>query len=227
LCSIELACADPRPVPGILVRDPETRFEADTMTQWRDRPLGDAERRQLEARLANARRERALALVKTGAASALVCGALAVATLFASDAPRLVIIAFWGILAVVFTLWIGLPWHRLMRGQVPILEDALRVGRAREFRVQASRVVEFEEEEDEGACYAFELDPRAALFIVGQEFYEDDDFPNTDFSIVEILGTSGRPSRPSHPGSSLVPAAGTPPCAGLAQWHTWHTRSVS
>ena len=26
------------------------------------------------------------------------------------------------------------------------------------------------------------------MFIVGQEFYEDDDFPNTDFSMVEILG---------------------------------------
>ncbi|HTI42172.1 MAG TPA: hypothetical protein VL693_10120 [Vicinamibacterales bacterium] len=28
-------------------------------------------------------------------------------------------------------LW-GLPWRRLMRGQIPILESVLRAGRARE-----------------------------------------------------------------------------------------------
>src|SRR6185369_9499 len=48
-------------------------------------------------------------------------------------------------------------------------------------------------EEDEGACYAFEQGPDTSLFVVGQEFYEDDDFPNTDFSIVDLLGTSGLP----------------------------------
>src|SRR5262249_37620361 len=47
---------------------------------------------------------------------------------------------------------------------------------------------EFEEEEDEGACFAFDYNGNVAVFIVGQEFYEDDDFPNTDFSIVEIFG---------------------------------------
>lgn len=31
------------------------------------------------------------------------------------------------------------------------------------------------------------------MFVVGQEFYEDDDFPNTDFSMVEILGAAGGP----------------------------------
>ncbi len=45
-----------------------------------ERALTDAERRQLESRLAAARREAALALVNVGGASAIVCGALAVAT---------------------------------------------------------------------------------------------------------------------------------------------------
>jgi hypothetical protein len=53
--------------------------------------------------------------------------------------------------------------------------------------------VEFEGEEDEGACYAFEYGLDASIFVAGQEFY-DDDFPNSDFSIVEILGASGDPS---------------------------------
>jgi hypothetical protein len=79
-----------------------------------------------------------------------------------------------------------------MRSQARVFEEAIRTNRAREIRLQATRVVEFEEEEDEGACYAFDHDGNAAVFIVGQEFYEDDDFPNTDFSMVEILGERGQ-----------------------------------
>jgi hypothetical protein len=94
-----------------------------------------------------------------------------------------------------------------MRGQIPILESALRAGRAREIRIQSPRVVEFEEEEDEGACYAFEHDAGSSIFIVGQEFYEDEGFPNADFSIVEILGESGTPidSRVVPHGRKLTP----------------------
>jgi len=39
----------------------------------------------------------------------------------------------------------------------------------------------------------FDHDGHSVVFIVGQEFYENDDFPNTDFSIVEILGERGQP----------------------------------
>jgi hypothetical protein len=45
----------------------------------------------------------------------------------------------------------------------------------------------------EGACYAFEHGTDMSIFVVGQEFYEDEDFPNSDFSIIEILGQGGRP----------------------------------
>jgi hypothetical protein len=30
------------------------------------------------------------------------------------------------------------------------------------------------------------------VFVVGQESYEDFDFPNSDFSLVELLGSHGR-----------------------------------
>jgi len=157
-----------------------------------ERPLSDDEQSQLKARLANASAASIMAFVKTGAASAAVCGVLAIVTLLASTAPRAFVIAFWALLWLVFTLWIGLPWRRLMRGQARTLAEALRTNRAREIRMQTTRVVEFEEEEDEGACYAFDHDGNAAVFVVGQEFYEDDDFPNTDFSMVEILGERGQ-----------------------------------
>ena len=41
------------------------------------------------------------------------------------------------------------------------------------------------------ASYAFDDDGTSSVFINGQEFYEDDDFPNSDFSMIELLGTSG------------------------------------
>jgi hypothetical protein len=158
-----------------------------------ERALTGEERNRVTAALADARRESRLALVKTGAAGALICSGLAVATFAATDSPRIVVAAFWSAAWLLFTLWIGLPWRRLMRAQVPVFADAARANRAREIRLQSSRVVEFEEEEDEGACYAFEHDAGSSVFVVGQEFYEDEDFPNTDFAMVEILGTHGRP----------------------------------
>jgi hypothetical protein len=159
-----------------------------------ERPLTDSERQQLTVRVQAARAESRNALLKAGAASAAVCGVLMLITLWLSDAPALVIVGFWVCMGLAFMLWIGLPWRRLMRGQIPILEDGVRTNRARELRLRSDRVVEFEEEEDEGACYAFDRDGgSSAIFVIGQEFYEDDDFPNSDFSMVEILGGSGRP----------------------------------
>src|SRR5690349_11954042 len=115
-----------------------------------ERPLSEPERNDLSARLARARRESRTALIKTGAASLTICTALAVATIYASNAPVPVIVLFWSVAAGAFTLWIGMPWRRLMQHQMAALSDALGVSRARDIRVQASRVVTFEEEEDEG-----------------------------------------------------------------------------
>jgi hypothetical protein len=158
-----------------------------------ERSLTDAERHQLTVRLRNARSESSKAILKTAAASAAVCGGLALVTLWLSDAPALIILGFWVGMGSLFTLWIGLPWRRLMRAQIPILEDGLRTNRARELRLRSEHVVEFEEEEDEGACYAFDRDGSSVVFVVGQQFYEDEDFPNSDFSMTEILGGSGQP----------------------------------
>jgi hypothetical protein len=162
------------------------------LTGGSERPLTPDERAELSARLTRARQERATALVKTALSATIVCGILAVITMAASTAPWWVIVPFWSGLVVIFTLWIGLPWHRLMTQQVASLSDALRTSRARVTEVHSSRVVEFEEEEDEGACWAFEHGRGASLFVVGQEFYEDDDFPNSEFAIVDLLGSRGQ-----------------------------------
>jgi len=157
-----------------------------------ERPLSGDERRDLETRLRNAQLESGQALVKTGLASGGVCGVLAIATFVASSAPRVIVLVFWVAAWIAFTLWIGLPWRRLMREQRATLEEALRTNRVREVRLQSAAVIEFEEEEDEGACYAFGEGSDQSVFVVGQEFYEDEDFPNSDFSMIELLGQRGQ-----------------------------------
>lgn len=52
-------------------------------------------------------------------------------------------------------------------------------------------MLEFEEIEDEGACYAFQISDEEILFIEGQEFYSSAKFPNTDFEIVRIFDSRG------------------------------------
>ena len=163
------------------------------MLETIERPLTGEEHFQLFTRLQAARDESRKALPKSLAASATVCGVLMLLTLRASDAPVVVIVGFWVVMMVVFTVWIGMPGRRLMLGQIPILEGALHGNRARELRLTSERVVEFEEVEDEGACYAFDYDGVSSIFVIGQEFYEDDDFPNSDFSMIELLGASGTP----------------------------------
>jgi len=161
------------------------------MLETIERPLTSDEHFQLRGRLQTARDASGKALLKAGAASAAVCGALMLLTLLASDAPVIVIVFFWVVIMAVLTVWIGLPERRLMLEQIPILEGALHGNRAREPRLRSERVVEFEEVEDEGACYAFDHDGASSIFVIGQEFYEDDDFPNSDFSMIELLGASG------------------------------------
>jgi len=153
-----------------------------------ERALTDAEKRELEARIERLQSMVRLRLPKATVASVIVCGALAALTLLVSDASRGVILAFWLALAVLFSLWIGLPGRTGPRRQAALLEAALRHDRARVFRVQSTRVVEFEEIEDEGACYAFDIGEGRILFVQGQEFYPDDDFPNSDFSLATVLG---------------------------------------
>jgi len=55
-------------------------------------------------------------------------------------------------------------------------------------------MVEFEEEEDEDACYAFQLDGGRILFVAGQSYYRSARFPNTDFSLVGLYDKEGSAS---------------------------------
>ena len=154
------------------------------------RPLTATERRLLRGRIrsltARGRRASRVALPMTGGAVFL----LWVWTVLASNAPWLVITAFWLVVGAAIAFWV----HRDMRTHAGHfdtmahdLESALTRNAADVYDVHARSYAAFEEIEDEGACYAFELDGDRLVFITGQEFYESARFPSLDFSLVYVL----------------------------------------
>ena len=117
--------------------------------------------------------------------------ALAGLTVLASDVSPLIVVSFWFVTTVLIGLWVAVAENSQRRKLRLALSRTLESGRVREIRVVASGVVEFEEEEDEGACYAFQIADDRILFVSGQEFYASASFPNSDFALVDVLDPSG------------------------------------
>jgi hypothetical protein len=107
----------------------------------------------------------------------------------------LVITAFWLIAGAVLALWVRLDAMKdatQLQSMAQSLKSALKLNTADVYDVQAKSFVEFEEIEDEGAAYAFELEDGRVLFISGQEFYPGAKFPSLDFSLVYFLDENGQ-----------------------------------
>jgi hypothetical protein len=155
------------------------------------RPLNDKEKRALRVRLASLRADWArlrwrLLVVVIG-----LCTAMTAVTTMAGNVSWTVAFMCWLATSLLIGVWIWIEEFVRHRRRLRRIESALRGGSVRDVRVQASAVAEFEEEEDEGACYAFKVGAETILFISGQEFYSSRTFPNTDFSLIEIHDTEG------------------------------------
>jgi hypothetical protein len=159
------------------------------------RPLTETERRVIRAKIRS--------LTATGRRASRVylpiaCGVVLVLwflTLMASDAPWLVVTAFWLVVGGGITLWVRRDMRKhagQLEGIARGLESALRRNAADVYDVRASSFAVLEEIEDEGACYVFQLEGDRLVFIAGQEFYEAARFPSHDFSLVYILDEHGR-----------------------------------
>lgn len=157
-----------------------------------ERPLTPSERDEVTQRLTDLRVLRTSAARKGAVASAIGCTLLAAATLAVSDAPRSVILLFWLVLAVVFAVWTTRSIRVETAPQEAALAAALQHDRARVTRIQAARVAELEEIEDEGACYAFDVGDGKIVLLTGQQYYPTDTFPNSDVSIVDVMMADGR-----------------------------------
>jgi hypothetical protein len=164
----------------------------ETVLASSESPIAGPERRALSMRLAALRDE------QSRAARRLLVRLLlfffvpfCVFIALTSNASLPVIIG--GCLAgtLLLGLWIGVEEHLRTRRLQLRLSQTLESGRAREIRVVASAVVEFEEVEDEGACYAFQIADAQMVFVSGQLFYSSAKFPNSDFSLVDVLSPSG------------------------------------
>jgi hypothetical protein len=189
--------------------------EAYVLTASR-RPLTEGQRRYLRARIrsfgAGGRRASVRALAITGAAIV----ALWIWTLLASDAVWPVVTAFWLLAGSVVALLV----HRSVRAdeqQLTTMTDglgsALRRNEADVYDILSTAYVELEEVEDEGACYAFQIEADRLVFVTGQEFYEAARFPSLDFSLVYVLDEGGRPVDMliDKRGSKAPPARRVPP----------------
>jgi hypothetical protein len=112
-------------------------------------------------------------------------------TLLVSNAPWSIIVVFWLVFALILGTWVGWSERKRVSRIVERLRVSLDTGEACEFHIIATEVVEFEEEEDEGACFAFQVDVDQIVFVSGQEFYSTTMFPNNDFALIEIYTLSG------------------------------------
>ena len=116
-------------------------------------------------------------------------------TLIASDSPALIVTAFWLVVGAAIILAVRRSMQadgRQLQAVAAGLESALRRNLAEVYDIRATGFVEFEEIEDEGACYAFELPGDRLVFLQGQEFYGTAGFPSLDFSLVMPLDEAGR-----------------------------------
>jgi hypothetical protein len=159
------------------------------------RPLSPAEKRLLSAKIGEIERR------GSHGAKALLPGVVTVMilwilTLAASDADPAIVTSFWAVVGAGILLWVRRDLRKDMADLRLVelaYESARRRSEAREFEIRAQAFAEFEEVEDEGACYAFELNGERLAFVNGQQFYPQARFPSHHFSLVHLLDEDGNP----------------------------------
>jgi hypothetical protein len=170
-------------------------FQLATFLEPRVRALTERERRVVRAKIHSlgGRRQRArTAWIPIGS---VVIGGLWAWTLLASDAPWAVITLFWLVVGGGIALWVRRDMRKHANrfvGMGAALESALVANVADVYDVRARAFAEIEEIEDEGACYAFEIEGPRLVFITGQEFYPGARFPSLDFSLVYVRDETGK-----------------------------------
>ncbi len=154
-----------------------------------------------ESRLVTAQRSSLVTLGrKRLSALVLTVGPIAFAlwavTLLLSDISWPAITIFWIAVGAILALWIGRDLRNELETRLVRMQSILRRNAADAFEIKASAFAELEQVEDEGACYAFQLDDDEIVFVVGQEFYPRANFPCLNFSLIYLLGEDGQRSEP-------------------------------
>jgi hypothetical protein len=157
------------------------------------RPLLETERRVLRRAVLRSRHRLLLSRRRVfGFVAGVFVVGCGLTVVVSRHVPPIDVIIIWFLICATLGLWSYVSARRELTRDVDRFQEALRRDEAHEVRVQASEMVEFEEIEDEGACYAFQLSENRILFVSGQEYYPSARFPNTDFSLVDIYAQDGR-----------------------------------
>jgi hypothetical protein len=152
-----------------------------------ERPLNAAEIRMLRSSIGRARRDSRIS-PQLRRLLGLTPPIVIVATLFSwffghpLSMGALSGVAFVAIMAPLVVLRNRRTQERIITGH----SNALAIDRAIVHSVQASYCVKFEEREDEGDLWMFQVGPDEVLALQGQVYYETPRFPALNFEIVEI-----------------------------------------
>ena len=98
---------------------------------------------------------------------------------------------FWLALIIPIGGWGFVADAKKARARLRDLTASLKDGQVREVRIVTTALVDFQEEEDEGAQYAFDLGDGTVVFVTGQDFYPTRSFPNSDFSLLYVHAPNG------------------------------------
>ena len=157
------------------------------------RPLKRAERRLLRLKMRSLEAE--LERKPPYAFMAIPFAALWAITLMVSDAPWHIVTLFWIVAGAAICAWVLRDLRREPNYRADMLHayrSAWDRNEAEVVVVKAKSFVQFEEADDEGPCYVFELDSDRLFFLHGQQYYPTSKFPSLDFSLVYPLDAGGK-----------------------------------
>jgi hypothetical protein len=123
---------------------------------------------------------------RTEISGLIVIGALWGLTMLVAKESWVLVTAFWLCTGTGIGIWTILSEKKKVLKRVHAVESAVARNEAEVLHVQSGQMIEFDEIEDEGACYAYQVDDERILFIVGQDFYSSVRFPNDNFEIIKI-----------------------------------------
>jgi hypothetical protein len=153
------------------------------------RPLSERDRRFLKGHLSRERSGLKAGPVQCLTCSVIVLGVAVLAVVLGNPPRSVLVLTVAAYLLII--LWVHWSVRRERLVKIRRLERALDRNEAHVVHIQSDEMVEFEEIEDEGASYAFQVSDDRIVFVCGQDFYASARFPNSDFSMVWIRDERG------------------------------------
>lgn len=157
-----------------------------------ERPLSNKEKWALTAKLSSIEHRNKGFNRRFLIAMIIMLGVFSGLTMLVAASSPIVITLFWIGVGVVISLWIFIENRLRFSNRKKSLEEALDRNEADIVHIKSTEMIEFEEIEDEGAGYAFQVDDDYIVFVEGQNFYSSANFPNDDFEIVHIYDYAGK-----------------------------------